>query len=390
MCPPPATLRIAAALLVLGTACAPETDLNAIPEPPPPPLRVELASVPTEDGVFAHPELFGEPIIDTFDLIEGNVPLGVSDDGGVVATAIAPGPNVLRWTPEGGQEWFADTGSSSNIMMGLSGDGTTVIGQEGVWTTGDTSAAIYNHSNGWTRLGVLGDGTCPTRGTGYDLTPDASIAVGLAWVDGCSARAFRWTAATGMEALPLLGISGNRASAVSDDGGVTVGFARTEDTNRSPAVWFDDGSAELPMGNAGGEFHAVSADGTWSVGELAGEAIRWNPTHGKEFLGRLGNPPSSSDKSAALGICGDWIVGYSGKPATKTDAFIWREDVGMLDFQDVIEDVLEIDIPSGVKLSMATHCSPDGRNFIGLADSADGGRQTWVLHLTPWAWDALE
>jgi len=157
----------------------------------------------------------------------------------------------------------------------VSDDGSVVLGDmpdpedpdpalgvvAGMWTTGQTE---------WQSLGYLPNALeCPSRSDGYELSADGSVAVGLSW-DGCSGRGFRWTEATGMEELQVLGFGGNRASAVSADGNLIGGFAQGT-ASRTPAIWNADGTGELldPTANARGEVYGISDDGTILLGNWA-------------------------------------------------------------------------------------------------------------------------
>jgi probable HAF family extracellular repeat protein len=109
---------------------------------------------------------------------------------------------------------------------------------------GDVAGMWSADAEAWESLGYLPNaGHCPGRSSGYEISADGSVAVGLSW-DGCNGVAFRWTDATGMVALDELGNGGNRASVVSADGNVIGGFAQGTQS-RTPAVWSADGSGEL-------------------------------------------------------------------------------------------------------------------------------------------------
>jgi len=162
--------------------------------------------------------------------------------------------------------------------VAVSDDGTVVIGDipdpEGI---GSNVAAIWTQaSNEWVSLGALPNALgCPSRSDAYELSADGTVAVGLSW-DGCSGRAFRWTEATGMVEMGVLGSGGNRASTVSADGSLLGGFAQGS-FSRTPTVWDGSGAGALldpPDGDVVGEVRGMSDDGTILVGNWDSKAFK--------------------------------------------------------------------------------------------------------------------
>ena len=168
----------------------------------------------------------------------------------------------------------------AQTAVAVSDDGTVILGSIPDPQTGDQVAAIWTlASNAWTSLGNLPTGAaCPSLSTGYELSADGTVAVGLAWVNGCKAVGFRWTAQTGMQPLQVLANYGNRASVLNANGTVIGGFAQGSGS-RTPAVWFGDSSGELldpPNGAAVGEIHGMNDAGTILLGSWNGAASKWS------------------------------------------------------------------------------------------------------------------
>jgi uncharacterized membrane protein len=96
--------------------------------------------------------------------------------------------------------------------------------------------------------------------------------VGLGW-SGCSSRAFRWTEAEGMAALPNSGSGSSRANSISGDGTLIGGWDEGGNGGRRAVLW---GGKEFTQnfllagqpGNAAGagEVQGINRDGSIVVG----------------------------------------------------------------------------------------------------------------------------
>ncbi|MBX3354313.1 MAG: hypothetical protein KF724_01290 [Phycisphaeraceae bacterium] len=167
----------------------------------------------------------------------------------------------------------------------VSDDGTVVLGQMNDGQGNDVAAIWTVASNSWLSLGWLPSGVagCGSRSSGYDLSADGSVAVGLSWVDGCKARGFKWTAATGMIELGLIGDgNSNRASVINATGSIIAGFARMNTpafADRVPASWsgvtLTGSTLETPDGGVGGEVQGMNQSGSVLLGNWNNKASKW-------------------------------------------------------------------------------------------------------------------
>jgi uncharacterized membrane protein len=261
----------------------------------------------------------------------------------------------------------------------VSDDGSVVLGNMPEPGTGNQVAGIWREGQGWTSLGTFpGGGTCGSVSAGYELSGDGTIAVGLAWNE-CSGVGFRWTEGEGMVALESLANGNNRASVVSADGQVIGGFAQGS-FSRTPARWAADGSGVLldpPGGDAIGEVHGISDDGSVLLGEFDGDAVKWVKGGEPEILGSgqslpgwIGIPTDIADDGTIVGFDvlltnrRAWIqVGGTGDLRRLAT---WATDNGAV-------------IPDEVSMDVAQAISADGRVVVGHGFLAAG----WVMTIDP-------
>jgi hypothetical protein len=277
----------------------------------------------------------------------------------------------------------------------VSDDGTVVLGNipdpEGI---GSEVAAIWRTATGeWESLGYLPDaGACPSRSSAYELSADGTVAVGLSW-DGCSGRGFYWTQATGMVELQPLANGGNRASVVSADGTLIGGFAQGS-FDRTPAVWDNTTDGELldpPNGDALGEIHGMSDDGSIMLGEWWSEEISGTSTVASKWTWN-----GSGWDRQTIGA-GSLLPGWSGIPQDiAADGTIvgfdflignrraWIQPQGqgpLIELRSYIESHGGV-VPVGMPLHVCQAISADGRYVIGHGFGTGAWRLTIDYPLT--------
>lgn len=180
------------------------------------------------------------------------------------------------------------------------------------------------------------------------------------------------------------GAAESRASAVSGDGSVVVGWSRSADGDeafRWTASTGMVGLGSLPAQERSfrSQAYDVSSDGTVIVGNansLSGiEAFRWTETDG--FVG-LGYLPGGRRVSEAKSVSGDGkvVVGSSQSEGDLQRAFVWTEADGMQSI-DFLLTSLGVDV-SGWELYDAVGISDDGRTILGLGINPDGNFEAWI------------
>jgi len=187
-----------------------------------------------------------------------------------------------------------------------------------------------------TWLGTLGGGFSRA----YGVSADGKVVVGYAYNASYLPRAFRWTAAGGMQDLGTLGGNRSWAYGVSADGTVVVGYT----------------------------YNASGYD----------RAFRWTPSGGMQDLGTL----PGGDWSWALGASADGsvVVGWAENASGYDRAFRWTASGGMEDLNTTYASLLT----NGSILWEASALSPDGHYIVGQGYNAATLRvEAYLLDTVP-------
>jgi len=256
--------------------------------------------------------------------------------------------------------WLGTLGGDWSWASGVSADGSVVVGVADN-AAGQYRAFRWTAAGGMQDLGTLGGRWSEARG----ISADGSVVVG--WADNAAGQyhALRWTAGRGMQNLGTLpGGGGSKAWDVSADGSVVVGWAWNAAGKGRAFRWTEAGGMQ-DLGTLGGDgslAYGVSADGSVVVGWAynaagQGRAFRWTATGGMQDLGTLGG-----DRSEASGVSADGsvVVGVAWNDAGDRRAFRWTEAGGMQDLGT---------LPGG-GWSEAFGVSADGSVVVGGARNA--------------------
>jgi uncharacterized membrane protein len=279
------------------------------------------------------------------------------------------GGDIYRWTASTGF-LFLGHGDIFNSSVGISKDGLTIIsgrtGQDGF-----TNPALWKPTTGWVDLGHPAEGCVldGSWGSGYAVNSNGTAAVGLAWY--CpGAEGFKWSPSRGMVGLGHPPDASSRASAISADGNVIVGFYEDPTSGiRRPVRWIGDTTDLFAGDNTVGEAAAASTDGSQIVGQSddgtgIAKASYFSDQAGLVSMGTLSGSPF--DQSMANSVSDNGIaVGWSGDPFAGTQqAFIWNAKQGMRPLRQVLNG-LGANIPRNVTLSTALAISADGSTIVG-------------------------
>jgi uncharacterized membrane protein len=298
---------------------------------------------------------------------------GMSADGSIVVGIFGNEGPAWRWTAQTG---VVDIGSVSQLVK-ISRDGRTVVGTAKD-DKGVANAAIWQTGKQWVTLPPPANGRVQDGGitSGWGVSADGSVIVGLAWVNPKGAEGFRYDVKSGTVTLGSLMGKGSRASVVSADGNVIAGWDSVEGSGPwYGAIWWQGLQRLMNPFAQIGQVEGINDSGSVLVGR--GHPSNW--THAYRFtswdglvedLGALKrglgpNQPDFEDTSIALAVSDDSsvIVGISGyKPPT--DAFIWTPDTKIVKLSDYLTS-------NGVTghetwtLINANSISPDGKIIAG-------------------------
>ncbi|MEZ6015019.1 MAG: hypothetical protein R3F49_07900 [Planctomycetota bacterium] len=282
---------------------------------------------------------------------------------------------------------FVDIGSLTvfGSVRDISADGQVIVGAANFWPSpGGWRAFRWTSLSGLTDLGTL-PGAVTSAATA--VSADGTTVVGVS----DDARAFRWTAATGMQDLGSLGATAPwfiaSAEAVSPDGSIVVG--RSSDGNLiRPFIWTAaTGMQPLPLplplaGHSGGAVGMSSNSGVvimnlWSNGGPGGvsvpHALLLHAVTGYTSLGSYNLVGISADGEVIVGT----IPNAGGLGST---SHRWTSATGWVPL-------------FGLPLSVgteATDISADGRVIVGMSQSVIGGPVGGLIVTTAVRWTVEE
>jgi probable HAF family extracellular repeat protein len=304
----------------------------------------------------------------------------------------------------------------------ISADGSTIVGYAWVCPNGGTTCTSSGKTEAfrWTsasKYQVLGDLGSTVGSMALATSASGSVIVGDAPMGQNSFGAFRWTATTGMVALPVALLYGN---GVTPDGNMVVGqdnwwkitgkvgrfgpFPGNQDQTQALGVtgtvtapiavgaalkgsdpngatlhafrWTPSGGLQDLGLTTGSESIAIaiSEDGSVIVGEARDasgfwRAFRWTASTGMQDIGTLGGPESAAYSANRDGSV---IVGTSlnSSLSDSNDAFIWSAKTGMQSLRAVLQAQGVHTADAWVQVTTAAGVSENGTIITGFGLSA--------------------
>jgi probable HAF family extracellular repeat protein len=246
-----------------------------------------------------------------------SVAYAASADGSVVVghSGIGAEDRAFRWTQGGGMQSIGTLGGADSYAYGVSANGQVVVGASKV-----TPGFVNMHAYRWTPGGGMQDlGTFGGQDSwARAVSQDGEVVVGEATIISGEAHAFRWTQAGGIVDLGTLGGLTSGAFGVSADGSVVVGSSRVANAAgyrafrwtaaggmQPVSAWLAASGVALPAGYVLRDAKGVSADGSVIVGTAMNAA-----SLPEAYLARVvaapppggGNPGQNANSGIGSGI----------------------------------------------------------------------------------------
>jgi len=330
----------------------------------------KVGSIAASDAASAARDfvlLDGSALIRTLPRVAGSTPSGnaVRPDGRWVVGSGAGASGVFRWSRTNGYSELPSliTNNYSGEARAVANSGIVVGALPG---QSQVNQAVLWNGNNITQLLPPAGGATYTQG----VSADGRVAVGYGANGGLDA--FRWTAKSGLVDIGA-GFRLSSAADVSADGSVVVGNGYpVGGSNAVPTRWTaSTGMVALPLlpGCIAGEARAVSQDGNVVVGACwlpgAQFGYRWTLQGGLESLGAL---PGAASRVSVFSTNGDGSV-IVGNVVLDNEAIavIWTANTGFRLLSEVLAES-GTDL-SGWTLSGATDISSDGKTIVGQSDS---------------------
>jgi uncharacterized membrane protein len=331
------------------------------------------------------PDADGPRVVGSIQWIVGEVyALGISGDGTtVVGFHTSPAhPNLaaFRWTSSFGIE---DIGGDGSVASAANSDGSVIVG--GVADADAGRIGYYYEPAVWRDSPPGFSVLAATFGMASGISADGRTIVGALPYD--PVPGFRWSASSGVQAVPGVGATMSSAVEVSGDGSTIVGIG--EGAHGLVATrWTSTTGSEVLSISGGWDWSGASgtnADGTVVVG-----AVHWYATYrdlgfvwtapgpGQVLAQVPGLPLSTASKVNADGRV---IVGQSCHSLTSCSggATVWRDGQPSL-VSDVLTS-LAVDLAGG-DLENAVGVSFDGKVIVGNGRPPGGGMTgIWVARL---------
>jgi len=309
---------------------------------------------------------------------------------------------AVRWTSDGGLQALPNvvanlTGTNPVMASALTRDGTAIASRARSVPTGNggrVAVKVTNQGATNTVLGHLPGSTSYSAAT--SISNDGAVVYGFSLTNATTGavQAFRWTATTGLTAIPfvsgsdLTNFPAGRGS--SADGAVLVGTGAAAGSgltgagNRAYLYVHGFGSAALPLfpGGTWNAALAVTSDGCTilcigdSPNRPNGELALWNGA----TVAALGSPNPALYPGNFGGISDDGVAVIYFQGASGPSVSYVRNSHGW----SVLEDALiaaGLDL-TGWTLDSVLGISPDGTLVFGRGTHA-GNQEGWVAELAP-------
>lgn len=316
----------------------------------------------------------------------GSAAYSVSDDGNVVVGVTSSAG--FRWTAAEGYKTLVGPAASGGALVAVSGDGLQVATDVND-ANGKLHAARWLGGAAWDQLPAFV--SCDAfLLNAYDLNNAGDVVVGLAWVTGCQAHAFRWDPVNGtVDMGTTVPGRSSRANAVDGSGNVIVGWQDQTNGQRRGARWENLIQKYIPNYVAPnntsyqvGEALGVNDDASSIVGYnvfglSGGNAWQWrSSTNQVTLLPQLSGFGGQAALANDVTLDGTTVVGTTGGIPIGRSAIIWKNGVAQ-NLKAYIESQGGSIAPY-TSLGTAMAITPDGRTIVGWGAGA-GQPAGWIV-----------
>jgi len=256
------------------------------------------------------------------------------------------------------------SGPGTGDVLGVSNGGKVCAGHSVSSNNPINQGFRWTEATGMEALGTLpGD----SSSTAVAITPDSQYIVGSSAAQ-FSSQPFRYTTQGGMQGLGNIpGYVYGEAHGVSADGQTVVGYCVNAANNSYRAFkWTPQGGSQSFLPTFAYSFaQDVSADGSVIVGRFGTQAFHWSQAGGLITL-----PVDST--ATAVTADGSVMVGD-----TSTGPFIWDQVNGMRTLTSYFKNEVHLDL-NGFNPVKVTDISADGSVIVGFGDLPGGARHGFV------------
>lgn len=313
---------------------------------------------------------------------EYTFPTAISSDGRYVSGSQFGGLVGYLWTKDEGRI------DAPGEFMGVADNGHVAGTYDSEFTIDGLevyTAGLWNpNTQEWEFLGMHPDvpeifGTF--YNTGYGITADGSVVVGMQWYPDWTVRAFKWTAADGYDMIGPVVDYNTRANGISSNGSVIYGWAEPNWT-RTPVIWYNDEMIFIDNTQFG-EASGSSPGGNYVTGGIGVGGFIWSPAKGTTFFentlnsGFL-NPQVVLDDGTVFGYTSE---GFPPTPDLRR-AFVRYPDGAMETFNEYAAARGWFEAADWIFFSI-NDVTPDGNVFIGAAELPGGEWISFVVDFNP-------
>jgi probable HAF family extracellular repeat protein len=281
--------------------------------------------------------------------------------------------------------------------IGISDDGSRVVGYLGGGPLATTVAFLWDAEEGLRELGGLAGANINYA---KSLSADGSVVVGTSGTSfgDMYQQGWRWTAEAGFEALTDLGpdtLDFGSAENISADGSTIVGMGSLGDQDpdtddlMSAVIWQSSETTPTNLGNlpslsytGGAMCTAASGDGAVVVGfspaistsgGFVTHGFRWTQAQGLVDIGQLASNPQGSIYILDCSRDGETLVGYMIDGGVSSwQAVVWSAAAGVQTLRSML-NARGVVVPANLGLR-ETYCSADASVIGGWAYNITTGK----------------